>query len=60
MHSAALTALALAIALVSALSSVRAKGMDNMFEHVIVDANGSENPHIKTVRLVLSGYVGVS
>lgn len=39
----------LALALVGALSLAPAERMSNMFEHVIVDADGPENPHTKTV-----------
>ncbi|MCK4284092.1 MAG: VCBS repeat-containing protein, partial [Candidatus Brocadiae bacterium] len=49
MRRAHLTVLALAMAIVIVLPSASAKGMDAMFEHVIVDADGPENPHVKMV-----------
>jgi len=47
MHRAPWTTLPLAVAgfLVASLAG----GMESMFEHVIVDADGPENPHIKMV-----------
>jgi hypothetical protein len=38
-----------ASAAASVLPVSPAKGMNDMFEHVVVDADGPENPHIKTV-----------
>ena len=49
MRRAPLTALALAIAVVSVLSAGPARGMNGTFEHVVVGTERPENPHTKTV-----------
>ena len=49
MGHAPLTALALAIAVVSVLSAGPARRMNGTLEHVVVDTERPESPHIKAV-----------
>ena len=49
MHRAGMAVVLMAMAVVSVLRVAPASGIDIMFEHVIVDADGPENPHTKMV-----------